>query len=130
MLEQALEKKHYTELKNRLLCNPEEFKTELPDFLGRFDYVTASGLLAEGHATNHIFTEMDMVLKKGGYAIFTSREEYLTSLGYQEGMDEMVSSGKWEKISQTTYEKYSNAPKSSVGRFKPTISAVHVYRKI
>ena len=44
-------------------------------------------------------------------------------------MDKMVANGLWEKISQTTYEKYYNAPKDGVGRFKPTISAVHVYRK-
>jgi len=50
--------------------------------LNKFDYVTASGLLAEGHATNDVFDEMLMSLKVGGYAIFTSRVEYLTSLNY------------------------------------------------
>ena len=82
MLEKAKPKELYQSLHKQLLCKPEEFKTSNPDWLAKFDYVTASGLLAEGHATNDIFTEMDLVLKQGGYAIFTSREEYLTSLKY------------------------------------------------
>ena len=53
---------------------------ENEDLLNKFDFVIASGLLAEGHATSDVFDEMLAALKRGGYAIFTSRIEYLDSL--------------------------------------------------
>jgi len=45
-------------------------------------------------------------------------------------MDERTNSGKWELVDDEEYEKYSNAKDSPVGRFKPTISKVFVYRKL
>lgn len=130
MIEKAKKKDLYKEIHNQFLCRPEEFKTNYPDYIGVFDYVLASGLLAEGHATNEVFDEMIMALKVGGFAVFTSRVEYLSSLHYQEGMDERVANGKWELVDEEEYEKYSNAKDSPVGRFKPTISKVFTYRKL
>lgn len=63
-----------------MLCRPEQFAKDNESFIGKFDFVTASGLLAEGHATPDVFDEMIMCLKRGGYAIFTSRIEYLEPL--------------------------------------------------
>ncbi len=71
-----------------------------------------------------------MSLKVGGYAIFTSRVEYLTSLNYQTGMDERVRQGKWKLVDEEEYEKYSNAKDNPVGRFKPTISKVFTFQKL
>ena len=82
MLEKAKGKSLYSELKNTMLCRTEEFKQNFPGYENKFDFVTASGLLAEGHATNDIYDEMLFSLKVGGYAIFTSRVEYLESLNY------------------------------------------------
>jgi SAM-dependent methyltransferase len=90
MLDQAKEKALYTSLHKTLLCLPEEFKSNYPEFAQAFDFIGASGLLAEGHATNEVFDEMLFSLKTGGYAVFTCRVEYLTSLNYQKGMDERV----------------------------------------
>lgn len=130
MIEKATKKELYSKIHNQFLCRPEEFKTNYSDYIGAFDFVLASGLLAEGHATNEVFDEMLMALKQGGYAVFTSRVEYLTSLNYQTGIDERVASGKWELVDEEEYEKYSNAKDSPVGRFKPTISKVFTYRKL
>jgi ubiquinone/menaquinone biosynthesis C-methylase UbiE len=130
MIERASKKEIYKEFRNTMLCNPDHFVREHEDLLNRFDFVTASGLLAEGHATPDVFDEMLAVLKVGGYAIFTSRVEYLGPLKYQEGMDHRVEIGKWELIKKVTYEKYSNAKDNPVGRFKPTISECFVFRKL
>ena len=72
MIEKAKKKELYSEIHNNFLCRPEEFKKNYAEYIGRFDFVTASGLLAEGHATNDVFDEMLMSLKVGGFAIFTS----------------------------------------------------------
>ena len=130
MLDQATSKNVYESVKNVLLCNPEEFKANNPEYIGAFDFVCASGLLAEGHATNEVFDEMVLSLKTGGYAIFTVRSEYLTKLNYQTGMDERVESGKWELTKKSTHEKYSNAAERSVGRFAPTETCLFVFKKL
>ena len=109
MIKKAQDKGHYKEIRKYLLCNPDKFGSEQSDLIGRFDFVTASGLLAEGHATPDVFDEMIACLKKGGFAIFTSRIEYLEPLKYQQGMDERVESGKWEFVKKISYEKYSKA---------------------
>ena len=113
-----------------MLCNPEEFKSDLESVLGTYDFVGASGLLAEGHANNTVFDEMLMSLKVGGIAVFTSRVEYLESLGYQKGIDERIASRKWELVKSEDYEKYSNAKDNPIGRFKPTISRVYAFKKL
>lgn len=130
MIKKAEEKGIYTDIRNFLLCNPENFRTNHADLIGKFDFVTASGLLAEGHATPDVFDEMIDALKVGGYAIFTSRVEYLEPLNYQKGMDERVEAGKWEFIKKEEYEKYSKAKDCPLGRFKPVISEVFVFKKL
>ena len=80
MIVKALDKGVYKEVRNYLLCRPKRFEVDHEDLLDRFDFVTASGLLAEGHATPEVFDEMISCLKRGGLAIFTSRIEYLESL--------------------------------------------------
>lgn len=130
MIEKATAKACYKSLTKLMLCNPEEYKSNHPELLNAFDYVSASGLLAEGHATNEVFDEMIASLKVGGYAIFTSRVEYMESLNYQKGIDERAASGKWEVVSITQHEKYSNAPKEAVGRFKPVQVNLIVCKKL
>jgi predicted TPR repeat methyltransferase len=130
MIKKAEEKKVYSEFRNMMLCNPEKFVVDQKDLEGRFDFVSASGLLAEGHATPAVFDEMLFSLKTGGFAIFTSRKEYLEPLKYQEGMDEKVKDGKWELTHQTSYEKYSNSKDNPVGRFKPVMVELFVFKKL
>ena len=72
MLDKAAQRSLYTTLTKTMLCDPKSFKANFPTLEGKYDFVTASGLLAEGHATNDVFAEMIFSLKKGGCAVFTS----------------------------------------------------------
>lgn len=45
-------------------------------------------------------------------------------------MDERVEAGKWEFVNKIAYEKYSNAKDTPIGRFKPVMSEVFVYKKL
>jgi hypothetical protein len=52
--------------------------------------ITATGILAQGHLDAKVFDEMIMSSKgTGSYAIFTTRDMYLTDYGYQQKMDEL-----------------------------------------
>lgn len=75
MLERAREKNSYIELHELFLGRPDTFPENLHN---RFDVITASGILAEGHLDNKVFDEMLMALKTGGYAVFATRTMYLT----------------------------------------------------
>ena len=129
MLDKAAGRQIYKNLYKTMLCNLASFKQNFPSLEGQYDFVTASGLLAEGHATSEVFDEMIFSLKTGGYAIFTSWVEYLEQLGYKEGMEKHVCSGAWKLVKFVDYEKYSNSKENPVGRFKPVISRVYVYQK-
>mmetsp|Transcript_11529 Transcript_11529/g.13049 ORF Transcript_11529/g.13049 Transcript_11529/m.13049 type:complete len:225 (+) Transcript_11529:3-677(+) len=127
MLDQAREKDSYSELKELFLGAPETFPEE---FHGRFEALTAAGILAEGHLGNEVFDEMILALKQGGYAIFTTREEYLTKYKYQEKIDALVEEGKWEFVKQEDFLRYNNMKGDGVGRFKPTKVMVFCYKKL
>ena len=70
MLEKAREKQNYKELHELFLGSPDTYPEM---FHNRFDVITASGILAEGHLDNSVFEEMLLTLKKGGYAVFSTR---------------------------------------------------------
>ena len=74
MLEKAKEKESYESLQELFLGKPDTFPQE---FRGRFDAITAAGILAEGHLDNNVFDEMLLALKDNGYAIFATRTMYL-----------------------------------------------------
>jgi SAM-dependent methyltransferase len=74
MLDVAKAKGCYSQLKHMFLGKPNEFPAEMT---GKFDAVTAAGILAEGHLMSEVFEEMNLALKPNGYAIFTTREQYL-----------------------------------------------------
>ena len=81
MLEESKTKEAYTELKELFLGSPDTFPEE---FQNRFDAITAAGILAEGHLGPDVFNEMLLALRPQGYAIFTTREEYLEKYKYGE----------------------------------------------
>ena len=83
MLDKALEKNAYTELEELFLGRPDTFPEQ---FHGKFDIITASGILAEGHLDSKVFDEMLMALKQGGFAVFATRTMYLTKYNYIERM--------------------------------------------
>lgn len=45
-------------------------------------------------------------------------------------MDKREQEEKWEFVKKVTYEKYSKARDTPIGRFKPVMSEVFVYRKL
>lgn len=75
-------------------------------FHGQYDVVTASGILAEGHLDNKVFDEMLLTLKKGGYAIFSTRTMYLTQYRYAEKLKELEEEGKWKLVKEVTFDRY------------------------
>jgi len=103
MLEKAKVKGSYTELHELFLGKPDTFPQE---FHGRFDAITASGILAEGHLDNKVFDEMLLALREGGFAIFATRTMYLTKYNYIEKMTELEQQGKWRKIHEITFDRY------------------------
>ena len=94
MLDVAGQKSAYTELKELFLGKPDEFPQV---YHNRFDAITASGILAEGHLGKEVFDEFLLALKNGGYAVFTTRTMYLEKFGYGKRMEELEQEGKWKK---------------------------------
>jgi predicted TPR repeat methyltransferase len=87
MLDKAHAKRSYTELKELFLGKTETFPEELRN---RFDVITASGILAEGHLDNNVFDEMLLALKTGGVTVFATRTMYLTKYDYITKMTELT----------------------------------------
>ena len=116
MLDESAGKKCYSELIKLFLGRPEEFPENLKE---RFDFVTGTAILAEGHLMGGaIFDEMLLTLKKNGFAIFTTRDEYMTKYGYEEAIKLLVEAGKWKKVHDATFVKYHNiAEGQTIGRF-------------
>lgn len=103
MIEKAKEKESYEELHELFLGTPETFPKE---FHGRFDAITAAGILAEGHLDNNVFDEMLMALKDQGYAIFATRTMYLEKYSYGLKIKELEEQGKWKLVREITFDRY------------------------
>ena len=125
MLKEAKNRQIYKDLEQIYLGNFEEFKTNHKDLLDRFDYITASGVMADFHAPSDILLEMDACLKSGGILTLTTRQVYLEELGYQMIIDDFIDNDQWELISQKEYEKFNKTTEKEVGDWKP-IPAVHL----
>ena len=82
------------------LGKPSEYPSKLRD---RFDLITAAAILAEGHLGIELFDEMVHSLKRGGFAIFTTREMYLDKYGYRVAIDELVRRGFWKKVAEKKF---------------------------
>lgn len=108
------------------LGSPETFPVEFRD---RFDAVTASGILAEGHVDNRLFDEMLMCLKTGGYAIFATRTMYLTKYNYNEKIKELSDTGKWKLIHELTFDRYDQLDQA-IGRFTKVEAKAFAYQKL
>ena len=103
MIEKARTKGAYTDLHELFLGQPETFPEK---FHGRFDAITASGILAEGHLDNKVFDEMLMALKPNGFAIFATRTMYLTQYNYIEKITQLTNEGKWKLVQELTFDRY------------------------
>lgn len=100
MLDIAKEKNCYDQLIYMFLGKPKEYP---PKYRDRFDLVTGAAVLAEGHLGIELFDEMIHSLKRGGYAIFTTREMYLDKYGYRVAIDELVRRGFWKKAAELKF---------------------------
>lgn len=90
----------YDQIINMYLGKPSEYPSKLRD---RFDLITAAAILAEGHLGIELFDEMIHSLKRGGFAIFTTREMYLDKYGYRLAIDELVRRGFWKKVAEKKF---------------------------
>jgi predicted TPR repeat methyltransferase len=126
MLEKAKEKESYSELKELFLGLPDTFPEE---YRGRFDAITAAGILAEGHLDNKVFDEMILALKTGGYAIFATRTMYLEQYSYAQGIKKLEDEGKWKQIKEIKFWRYDQA-QETVGRFSKVEITGYVYQKL
>lgn len=126
MLEKAKTKESYSELQELFLGRPDTFPENLR---GRFDIITASGILAEGHCDNNLFEEMLLALKTGGHAIFATRTMYLTKYNYVEKIEELIQTGRWKLVAETTFDRYDQL-EESVGRFSKVEAKAFAYQKL
>lgn len=126
MIEKASTKNVYAELHELFLGRPDTFPQQ---FYDRFDVVTASGILAEGHLDNKVFDEMLLSLKVGGYAIFATRTMYLTKYNYVEKIEELEATGKWQKVDEWTFDRYDQL-EQQIGRFSKVEAKAFAYKKL
>ena len=118
--------KAYKELRELFLGIPEKFPEDLK---GRFDMITAAGILAQGHLDTKVFDEMIMACKgPGSIIIFTTREMYLTDFGYQAKMDELEAQGKWKKLDCLQFERYDKLGDEQIGRYKKVTVMCFAYQ--
>lgn len=106
----------HKELIELFLGSPSTYPEHLQ---GRFDVVTASGILADNHLDNSVFEEMLLSLKNGGLAIFATRTEYLEKYSYGPYMKKLEDEGRWKLIKNIKFGRY-DSQKERVGRFNPT----------
>ena len=95
MLKQAIEKHVYANLDELFLGCP---KTYPEKYHEKYEFTTASGVLADNHLDSSIFEEMLMSLKVGGHCIFNVRKEYLETLGYENAMDKLTRENRWKLV--------------------------------
>lgn len=126
MLVKAGEKGVYGELHELFLGQPDTFPEM---FRNRFEAVTASGILAEGHLDNKVFDEMLLALKQGGFAIFTTRTMYLTKYNYIEKMNALEEEKKWRRVHEWTFDRYDKI-EEQIGRFSKVEVKAFVYQKL
>ena len=129
MVDKAKEKNSYSELIKLFLGQPDTFPA---DYHSRFDFITGTAILAEGHLTGGaVFDEMLMALKPGGHAIFTTRDEYMEKFGYREAIQKLVDEGKWQKVHDSTFVKYHNLSEGEqIGRYSARPTRMLGYKKL
>jgi len=116
----------YTELIELFLGKPDTFPETLQN---RFDVITASGILAEGHLDNQVFDEMLLALKTGGVTVFATRTMYLTKYDYISKMTELEDQGKWRKLHEWTFDRYDQL-EEAIGRFSKVEAKAFAYLKL
>ena len=128
MLEKAKDR-GYKELKEVFLG-----AGKFPDeYIGKFDVAVSSGVLAHGHVSSELFDEKISWLSQKAsdddkrYIIFTTREEYLESLGYGEKLKSLENDSKIKFEDKLTFTRYQNTENKETGRFNPVEVSWFIY---
>jgi len=100
MIEVAKKKNCYDQIIHMYLGKPAVYPAKLRN---RFDLITAAAILAEGHLGVEVFDEMIHSLKRGGFAIFTTREMYLDKYNYRHAIEELERRGFWKKVKEAKF---------------------------
>ena len=104
------------------------------DLEGQFEVAVSAGVLAHGHVSAELFDEKIRCLKKienetdKRYLIFTTREEYLETLGYGDKLKQLEQDGKIEYEDKITFTRYQNTAEKEISRFKPVQVSCFIYR--
>lgn len=129
MLEKA-QSRGYTKL-SEVFLGAGQFPADLE---GKFDVAVSSGVLAHGHVSAELFDEKLRCLRKSEadddkrYIIFTTREEYLDTLGYGEKLKQLEDEGKIKYEDKLTFTRYQNTADKEVSRFKPVEVSCFIYK--
>ncbi len=118
----------YDQIHHMFLGKPASYPAKLRN---RFDLVTAAAILAEGHLGVEVFDEMVHSLKRGGYAIFTTREMYLDKYNYRQAIEDLERRGFWRKVKEHKFQKYYNIEKGTkIGRYETVDVMIYAYKKL
>ena len=128
MIEIAKQKGCYDQIIHMFLGKPAIYPSKLRN---RFDIITAAAILAEGHLGVEVFDEMVHSLKRGGYAIFTTREMYLDKYNYRHAIEELERRGFWKKVKEAKFKKYQNIEAGTkLGRYETVDVMIYAYKKL
>ncbi len=89
MLEKAREKGAYRELHRMVLGERLSFDDD------RFAATISVGVFTTGHAPPESFDELVRVVRSGGWAIFSVRDDVYRDEGFQEKQESLEKEGKW-----------------------------------
>ncbi|XP_021375894.1 Williams-Beuren syndrome chromosomal region 27 protein-like isoform X2 [Mizuhopecten yessoensis] len=118
MLEKARARNVYQKFIIKFISEEEE----LPVNADTYDIVVSSGGMGQGHIPAGALLEMLRITRKGGYIIWSMREEYLRDPQYdgilEALIDNMEESGKWSKIKKRVIPNYYEEKEGAVFVFK------------
>ena len=128
MLDLADEKDVYRSLEQCELGQNNHIETFPIAFKGKFDFVTAAGLINNNHLDEKIFEQMLVALKPGGIMVFSARYSFLGNFWYTEKLEEMEKLGRIKALKCEKYFKYDKLL-PGVGKFQKTPVKVFAYKK-
>ena len=115
----------------------ELFLTEQPmpkEWIGKYDAAVSAGLLTYDHCGPKAFDEKLAALRPGGlgWIVFTTREQYMSAVGFQQKLDELVRRKKIKFVAKIVFTRYDKVDPSKAAeeRNKPTEVGCYVYRAI
>lgn len=97
MLEIAASRGAYKELKHAVLGNA------LPWPDGYFRAFFSTGVFTMGHAPASALHELVRIIRRGGHAIFTVRDQVLATGGFREVFNDLSSRGQWRAVEESPW---------------------------